>query len=169
MLCISLYQDDNKRCIVYFCKRNYILCSRLGAMWRGFFSIISKGFWSHSERSQHVQTCTGGTSQCPSRTATTLSIFAYRVSISVNARLAKATGLPCCRIAAPRPVSEASHCKIRLWLESKLLSTGSEENYRLILATALSRTSCELHTASFKVSFLNGSHKSLKDGRNLLK
>ena len=139
-------------------------------MWRGFFSIISKGFWSHSELSHHVHICVlvePFKSKYDSNNS--FCTCAYRVSVSVNARLAKATGLPCCWIAAPRPVSEASHCKIRLWLESKLLSTGSEENYRLILATALSRTSCELHTASFKVSFLNGSHKSLKDGRNLLK
>ena len=96
----------------YCCTHNNILCKQTGAEVRFFKQIISRGLWSLSTTKDLLYRYVWNFLQ-PKRIAnSSLSIFAYLVSVSVKLLLANAIGLPSCKIHAPRPFNDALHCSI---------------------------------------------------------
>lgn len=70
---------------------------------------------------------------------------------------------------APAPLSDASHCKVMVSVESKFLRTGTFVMSSFTFWTVLSCTSVQNHSISNRVSLRSGSNASLGQGKILLR
>ena len=141
-----------------------ILCSLLGAHLNGFLAMASKGFWSLSIVTGLPYAYCSNLSSAKTTARISFSICAYLDSVSVRARLAKATGSPLCCIAALSPFSLASH-----WIVSSSSGCSTWEVAMLWPFLWFVCSWVYFHSFSLQVRFLIGSITSLSFGINFAK
>ena len=88
----------------YCCNLSNILCNLTGAEIRFLRQIISSGLWSLSTTNDLPYRYVWNFSQPNTMANSSHSMFAYLVSVSIKLLLAKAMGLPSCKMQAPRPL-----------------------------------------------------------------
>ena len=95
-----------------------------------------------------------------------LSIFEYLCSVSVDALDMYMTGLVSCRKTTPSPFLEASHCIVCFLVLSNWVKTGSAMMTCLMASNAFCCSDSYAHTTQDFHSLLSGSEISDKTGLN---
>ena len=96
----------------YSCRRSNLRCKRGGAAIKFFRLIISNGLGLFSTWNLHPYKYVQNHSQPKTTARSSRSMFAYLCSVSVSAYEANVIGFPSCRRTTPRPLFDASTCRL---------------------------------------------------------